>query len=253
MSSECCFLYHYKDQCLLSSKPSRIIKLWSLQKLVSSKSISLFNPVYAIPWKYCYWTFSHCKLSMLVTRHVFLLYYFPGFHISNTWSRVSFYRNILIRMPWAKASWKSSARPPLGGLSSTLNWRGQKETYNALRTPMRSRKAPKVRSTAFLHHFLSRDHSSTDIKLIPLELIFSAERRARCENWNTSFREGSNLWTGWSIDAKHCKLCLHMFGHFSFIVIHPYYFALCIGILNCKGLLLSSIYPVIFSLYNSKV
>lgn len=24
-----------------------------------------------------------------------------------------------------------------------------------------------------------------------------------------------------------------MFGHFSFIVIHPYYFALCIGVLNC--------------------
>ena len=24
-----------------------------------------------------------------------------------------------------------------------------------------------------------------------------------------------------------------MFGHFYFIVIHPYYFALCIGILNC--------------------
>ena len=236
MSSECCFLHHYKDQCLLSSKPSRIMKLWSLQKLVSSKSISLFNPVYAIPWKYCYWTFSHCKLSMLVTRHVFLLYYFPGFHISNTWSWVSFYRNILIRMPWAEASWKSSAKPPLGGLSSTPNWRGQKETYNALRTLMRSRQAPKVRSTAFLDHFLSRDHSSTDIKLIPLELILSAELRARCENWNTSFREGSNLWTGWSIDAKHCKLCLHMFGHFSFIVIHPYYFALCIGILNCKGL-----------------
>ena len=135
-------------------------------------------------------------LSMLVTRHVFLLYYFPGFHISNTWSWVSFYRNILIRMPWAKASWKSSARPPLGGLSSTLNWRGQKETYNALRTPMRSRQAPKVRSTAFLDYFLSRDHSSTDIKLIPLELILSAERRSRWENWNTSFREGSNLWTG---------------------------------------------------------
>lgn len=112
MSSEYCFLHHYKDQCLLSSKPSRIMKLWSLQKLVSSKSISLFNPVYAIPWKYCYWTFSHCKLSMLVTRHVFLLYYFPGFHISNTWSWVSFYRNILIRMPWAEASWKSSAKPP---------------------------------------------------------------------------------------------------------------------------------------------
>ena len=166
-----------------------------------------------------------------------MLYYFPGFHISNTWSWAAFYRNILIRIPWAEASWKSSAKPPLGGLLSTLNWRGQKETYNAYEHRWEADRPiapdPKVRSTAFLDHFLSRDHSSTDIKPIPLELILSAERRARCENWNTSFREGSNLWTGWSIDAENCKLCLHMFGHFSFIVIHPYYFALCIGILNC--------------------
>jgi len=133
------------------------MKLWSLPKLMSSKSISLLNFVYAIPWKYCY-IFQLQSISMLVTRHVFLLYYFPGFRISNTWSWAAFYRNTLIRMPWAETSWKSSAKP-LGGLLSTLTKvkAGDKKRLTTLYEHRREAHrsiAPKVRSTAFLDHFL---------------------------------------------------------------------------------------------------